>query len=185
MPQNFQYPFVTKVSQPSVEPLTLAEIKLFLRIDGNSEDTLLTSLLAAARISAEKYMRVSIINQQWKAVIQKSASGRFYLPYGPVNSIDSVTSSNKAGQSATVDSSFYHLEEGNRFIIFEPSVIAEKVEITYSSGYGADSTTIPESIKQGLLSQIAFMYENRHSDKMSEYSPLAEKFFDPHRSIYL
>ncbi len=37
------------ITPPAAEPLTLAQVKAHLRLDGNADDALLTSLIAAAR----------------------------------------------------------------------------------------------------------------------------------------
>ena len=40
---------------PSVEPITVTELKTFARIDGSDEDTLLSGFIAGARQACEKY----------------------------------------------------------------------------------------------------------------------------------
>ncbi|MCX7781931.1 MAG: head-tail connector protein [Negativicutes bacterium] len=42
------------------EPLTLTEIKDYLRIDGEKEDTLLTALLSAAISHSENYLQAPL-----------------------------------------------------------------------------------------------------------------------------
>jgi len=42
---------------PSAEPISLAEAKAHLRIDGNDEDALLASLIAAAGCSSSGHCR--------------------------------------------------------------------------------------------------------------------------------
>ena len=42
------------------EPVTLAEIKTYLRIDGGEEDTLLAALIPIAREHCENYLNASL-----------------------------------------------------------------------------------------------------------------------------
>ena len=45
------------------EPLTLAEIKEYLRIDGEEENSLLTALLSAAISHSENYLQAPLPNE--------------------------------------------------------------------------------------------------------------------------
>ncbi|MEQ1790660.1 MAG: head-tail connector protein, partial [Rickettsiales bacterium] len=57
-----------RISAPATEPITLAEAKLYLRVDSSSEDNLITDLIVAARMSAEAWLKNSLISQSWKLV---------------------------------------------------------------------------------------------------------------------
>lgn len=50
---------------PSQDPISLASLKTFLRIDGSSEDTLLTSILRAATKRLEKLTGKKFVDQTW------------------------------------------------------------------------------------------------------------------------
>ena len=53
------------ITPPSAEPISLTDMKLYLRIDGTTYDTLLTSLLAAARDYAQRRQRRAYLTQTW------------------------------------------------------------------------------------------------------------------------
>lgn len=59
------------VTAPATEPVTLTEVKAFLRIDNTNDDTLLTSLISVARTAAENYTRRAFISQTWKMYMDK------------------------------------------------------------------------------------------------------------------
>ncbi len=47
---------LVQASAPASEPVTLAEAKLYLRVDAATEDTLIGELITAARVAAEQYL---------------------------------------------------------------------------------------------------------------------------------
>jgi hypothetical protein len=51
---------------PLIEPVDLATVKLHLRIDTDDEDTLITSLIAAAREDCEAFQNRAYINQTYE-----------------------------------------------------------------------------------------------------------------------
>ena len=56
-------------SQPSTEPITLAQAKAHLRQDGTDDDALITNLIIAARTHAETVCRRAFVTQTWKLVL--------------------------------------------------------------------------------------------------------------------
>lgn len=55
------------ITDATVEPITLAQAKAYLRIDTSdtADDTLVSSLITAARRHAETYAKLSLITQTW------------------------------------------------------------------------------------------------------------------------
>jgi len=51
---------------PALEPVSLTEAKLHLRIDTTAEDVLISSLIKAARQYCENYQRRAYITQTWE-----------------------------------------------------------------------------------------------------------------------
>ena len=58
-------------SEPSQEPITLAELKAWLKITTDDEDTLLTGLIVAARSEIESYLRKKLITQELTMVLDQ------------------------------------------------------------------------------------------------------------------
>ena len=56
-------------SGPGVEPITLAEAKAHLRIDGSVEDTLILSLVITSRLHIEAALGLALITQGWSYFI--------------------------------------------------------------------------------------------------------------------
>ena len=53
------------VTAPASEPVTLAEVKAYLRIDTSDDDTMLTTFISVARELAENLLNKKLITQTW------------------------------------------------------------------------------------------------------------------------
>lgn len=154
-------PFLlTSAVAPSTEPLTLAETKLFLRVDGTEEDALITSQIIAAREAAEEYMQRSLITQTWKLVYDDYLSSQTQLFRGAVQSVTSVTIIARDGGTTLMNSVAYYLSADKTTLIFDATPVGHQVEILYVAGYGV-AVDVPVSIKQGMLLHVAALYDER------------------------
>ena len=59
-----KYNSVTRATGPAVEPLTVAEAKLHLRVDISDDDTYIGTLITAAREWVENYLDRTLITTQ-------------------------------------------------------------------------------------------------------------------------
>ena len=131
---------LTLLSGPAVEPLSTAEVKDHLRLDGTLEDAYLGALVTAARQACETYISRALITQTWKwtldqwpsqhgdggwwannwwdgvrdgAITQLSAAKRTLdLPRGPLQSVTSVTVLDDEGSETTLATSSYIVAPG-------------------------------------------------------------------------
>lgn len=55
-----------RIVEPSVEPVTLAEAKEWLRIDGTDEDSKITALVSSARETVERFLNRTLITTTWR-----------------------------------------------------------------------------------------------------------------------
>ena len=56
------------LNAPASEPVSLAEAKLFLRVEHDDDDDLIAALIAAARVQVEAQTRRALITQTWRLV---------------------------------------------------------------------------------------------------------------------
>lgn len=79
------------ITPPSAEPLTLAEVKAHLRLDGAEEDVLLLSLIRTARQFIERETGLCLITQSWRLYLDRwPRNGVIRLLRSPVQVIQSV-----------------------------------------------------------------------------------------------
>lgn len=102
-----------------------------------------------------------------------NASAReIFLPRGEIQSVTSVKVYDDSDVSATIASSNYFVSAYNQgsqgYLSFRKNFtlpiinrVKDGLEIEYVAGFGSSASDVPQGIKQGLLEQVAFMYENR------------------------
>lgn len=176
-PRPYQLALVTP---PATEPLTLAEAKLFLRVDGSTDDTLISSLITSARIAAEQYMKRSLIEQTWKLTYDDYVTTETRLLMMPIQSVTSVTIVARDDTATVVDESTYYLSANKEILIFDATPFGHKVEIVYVAGYG-DASDIPGPIKQGMLVHIAALYHQR--SQQMDIPEYGKALYAPYRII--
>ncbi len=132
------------------EPVDLATVKAWLKIDGTDDDTLLTSLIIACRQAIEAYTCCSLVAKDVVCKVWLDASclnDQFELPHGPVRSITTVTQ----GENTITD---YSKVDGQFVKVYGLSGL---YILSYEVGY----TTVPQALKTALLNEIAYRYQNR------------------------
>jgi uncharacterized phiE125 gp8 family phage protein len=156
---------------PLVEPVTLEEIKLFARIDGDTENSLLNSLIVSARILTENYLNRALIEQTITARMDYWPGDEVVLPRPPLLSVISIQTLDENDTASTYSSDNYFLDSYNepgKVIIkdgVEPPQNTERYQggfqIIYKAGYGDSAADVPETIKTCIKQLITQMYENR------------------------
>lgn len=173
-----------RITPPASEPVTLAEAKLYLRVDSNSEDSLISDLIVAARMSAESWLKSSLISQSWKLVYNDYLDSEVELPMSPVTSISSVTVVNRDTSTMTISANDYYLNAAKTKLLFDNYVSGFSIEITYNTGYGTASQ-IPTPIKYGILAHIAAMYDERGLPGQTNIPPQVSALYAPFRGVLL
>lgn len=74
---------------PAVEPVTLDEAKLHLKIDSAEDNALITALIITARDLAEKETKRAFISQTWH-MYKDDSPAEFELPKPPLQSLVSI-----------------------------------------------------------------------------------------------
>ncbi len=175
---------LARVNAPATEPLTLAETKLYLRIDGSEEDTLITELIASARQYAEDYLRRSLITQRWKLSFDDYAPDDAALPRGPVQGIVSVTAYARDDSATLIPPSSYYLNAAKDALLFDTTVYGHRIEIVYDTGFGLASA-VPSPVKYGMLAHIAALYEQRGDADYALLPRQAVALYAPFREVGL
>ncbi len=157
------------IAGPAVEPVALAEAKAFLRADGDAEDALVASLLAAAREALELATRRVFIAQTLRLRLDCWPKGRaVLLPLAPVLSVVAVRVMPASGPAAVLDAGLYRLEvaaDPPGLLVDpaapEPGLAAGGIEIDARYGFGVAAGDVPAPIRLAIQRLAAFWFEHR------------------------
>jgi len=183
---------------PAAEPIGLDEAKAHLRIDASDEDTLISSLIVAARMLVERSLGLALITQGWShyldAVPQR---GCVALPLGPVQAVGAVTLHDGDGGTTTVDADSYDTDPMSdpARLVLTSSVPSSGLrpfngfEIAFVAGYGDAASDVPQPIRQALLLLIAHWFERREPVELGPgpqgVPEIAAGLLQPYRRVRL
>lgn len=173
---------LVRVAAPANEPLTLAEAKLYLRVDHSSEDALITDFIISARMIAESWMKTSLLTQSWKLSCNDALPVRNYLPMGPVQSITSVMLTDRDGGTATISANGYYLNAAKNELMLDSAMAGFQFDIVYVTGYGY-ANAVPRPIRQGMLAHIAAMYDGRGDSPTASLPAQVVALYTPYREV--
>ena len=180
------------VDGPTVEPVSLAEAKLWLRIDTPDEDDLVRALIVAARLMVEAEIGQVLIGQNWRLVGDTWPKGDL-IPVR-VGRILAVTGG-RIYSAASVPTPL----TANLFTVFpnaEPPAILPLerpaagrpyagIEIDLRLGYGEAASDVPETIRLAIRRMVTLWYENRGEADDPQYGvpPQIRALLRPFRRI--
>lgn len=174
---------VTRETNPSEEPVTLAEAKLFLRVDHTSEDAAISQMIRSAREVAEQILNRSLITQRWLCSIYGTPAHCVSLLYGPVGSIISVTFHDDAGNISTADADSYSLRDPFT-LEFANYPSAKQTDILYEAGMAANANGLDAALKQNILQHVAYLYGFRSLDEAVRMHDIT-RLYAPFREVQL
>ena len=186
------------ITPPTVEPVSLAEAKLHLRVDFDDDDALIESLISAARVAAETLTGRQICTARWMRTLDGFSRSSLLLHRCPVQSVVEISYQDQLGQWQTVDPSIYVSDLtseparitpgfGNSWPITLPQIGV--VRVVFDAGYGTPSD-VPEGLKSWIKLRIGSLYA--HREEMSILSkgridplPFVDGLLDPYRVAFV
>lgn len=97
--------------EPALEPITLEDLKAFLRIDSSDEDALLNSLISEARSIVETQTKRALLRQTWVARYERiSCPNRVAIPRPPLQTFTSLEYLDEDEIWQTVDAADYRID---------------------------------------------------------------------------
>lgn len=155
------------------EPVTLAQAKEYARIDGSSEDSLITSLITMARTHCESYIGKCIVLKT-VTITSFTYPYQFQMPYGPLTNELNVTKCVTLDQNGVETPLNYQVNAGLFPKLF---ILGGAQSYKFKLVYIAGMTTVPEDIKLAIKMMVNTLYERREdfSDLQAIESPLGVK----------
>ena len=157
------------------EILSVQEVKDYVRIDTSADDALISGMISQARIWCENYISRDIVAKTRTYYVPET-TGIFDIPFGPIDSIDSVTIDGTAFTGYTM------LGLDNETIDLDGP--AEKVKINYTTS-GLNDNLLHQAIKQLAVT----LYENRsdfEEGKIGSIVPTSTKMLlNDHKNMFI
>lgn len=170
-------PTVSLVTAPASEPVTAAEARSYMRVDASTEDTLIESLITAARETVEHVTGRALLTQTWRVNLREwpvededTEEASIILPRTPVASVTSLKyyAEGEVAQT-TVSSSNYQAflyATPARLILSEDYDLPDladrpdAVEVVFVAG-ATTSAAVPRTLRTAVLLVVAHLFENR------------------------
>ncbi|MBB4041409.1 putative phiE125 gp8 family phage protein [Microvirga flocculans] len=158
------------ISGPAVEPVTLAEMKAYLRVDDDdgAQDDLISGLIKAARLMVEAASRRILVEQRWRVVLDAwPANGTILLPLSPLIAVDRITVADAAGTAAEIPPGTFEsdtLSDPPRLAVSgapQPGKVRHGIAIELRAGFGATAEAVPASLRLAIRILVAHWFENR------------------------
>lgn len=181
---------VILISQPEEEPLSLADAKLFLRVDHDADDALIEGLIRAARRHVEATTGRRLVTQIWRLVLDAwPPDGVIRLPVTPVSGIAAARLRAPDGGETALDVSDFVLDESSArlYVPQRPAVLRPfaGIEADLVAGYGA-AADVPPVFVQAVRLLVGHWYEHRAEAVTRASVPLAAAaLMAPERALRL
>ncbi len=170
-----RYRSLRTVTQPVVEPVSLAEAKSHCRIDSDADDFYIVSLITAAREWVETYMDEALIHQQLVMRLD-GFPAEIELPRPPMATSGTATAvsvtftSDESGATAALSSSTYRVDRDTKPGIIRntyggawPGHLTDynSITVTWWAGRGDSGASVPRGVRNAILMLVGHFYEKR------------------------
>ncbi|HVQ09365.1 MAG TPA: phage head-tail connector protein [Allosphingosinicella sp.] len=154
-------------------PISLAELKAFLRVTVSDEDALLAGLARGAADLCEAFTGRALIERAVEEVL--TASARWTrLGAAPVRSIEGVAALAGDGEASPLAAGAFATDvdaAGDGWVRVTDAAGAKKVLVSYRAGMAADPNGLPEALRHGIVRLAAHLYS--HRDEAEQAGPPA------------
>ena len=166
---------LTLVTGPTLEPVTLEEVKDHIRISTTvsaTEDTLLLSFIEVARGYCEKYQGRAYLDQTWDLVFDDWPNGNIIdIPLPPLQTVSYVYYYGTGGTANTMTASTYIVDSNS-----EPGRVSlgygevwpsetlrpiNGVKVRFICGEGSVASAVSSGVKEAIKLIVGDLYEHR------------------------
>lgn len=157
------------VTAPETEPVTLTEVKNYLRVDIAEDDELLSGHIETARPILEERTGRALVTQTWRQILGAwPGDDTIELCRSPAQSVTSVLYYSTDDTENTLSSNDYSLDadaEPGRIVLnygdnwptttLRPN---KPIKVTFIAGYGDAATAVPEPLRRAIMMQVSLLY---------------------------
>jgi uncharacterized phiE125 gp8 family phage protein len=164
--------FYTITVPPAELPVTLAEVKTYLRVTNSAEDGILSGLIQAVVNELENYTGRFFISRTVMGEYDRLEWSKFErfsfaeLRRSPLGAVTSVSVIEDGGTTDVTTDTELKDTAGYARVLFPEMLPTPKIneprplQIVFTAGYG-DATAVPEEIKTAIKMGVNFYFRNR------------------------
>lgn len=182
-----------RVEELGVEPVSLAEMRLYLRLDPDrtDEDDLVAALIVAARQAVEAESRRLLRPARFRLTLTAwPAGGVLPLPLSPLVSVAAAHLVDEAGTLAPIEPGMVRpgpvpWDAPCLLVALQVPLLTRKAAlIELVAGCGGDGPPVPAPLAQAIRIRVADAFENR-GDAVPHLPSAASALIAPYRLMRL
>jgi uncharacterized phiE125 gp8 family phage protein len=154
-----------RLDAPTSEPVTLAQVKSFLRIEHTAEDSLLQTLIIAARETAENMLNRSFLPQSFVCKALHSFPSEIKLLFPPVTVLTSLKRYNDVGEATDLPLALLTLAADGETLRTNAQIDGVRIELTYQAAWAPNAAALPAALQMALLQHVAQLYSLRAPER--------------------
>lgn len=161
---------LSMLAGPELEPISVAEAKLYLRVDHDAENDVIAALITTARLHVERVTRRAIMQQTWRLYADDlSKNNMLEIGIGPVREVIQALCYDQDGDPFVIAPEDYIVDVSSvparikfhfRSKPDRPRLL-NGYEIDFIAGFGSTTLDIPADLRQAVIMLVAHWYENR------------------------
>ena len=179
---------LVRITQPTVEPVSLGEAKVQARVDTEADDAYIQSLIAVARQYVEDILDITILTTVWESSYDLFPVWAIVLPRPMLQSANiTVTYRLGDGATSTKSSAAGDFQVDTRTVpgrIYPnwsdtwPGVRGDEnsVVVNYTAGFGPDGSSVPPVYKHLIMMLVAHWYDSRQIVAPGNYGTIPKTF---------
>ncbi len=180
---------VIDLTSPVIEPVSLTQAKLFLRVDHEDENDLILNMITSARLQIENYCGVSLITRQRRVSFDIMRPKDIVINHYPLREVNTVRLIDESGEDTilTADQYSVNLRARPAYLHVEtPYNIAtnQSLSVDFIAGYGPSESDVPAPFTQAILLLTAQLYE-RGNMPPTDIPLMVQALLMPYRGLRL
>ncbi|WP_229954429.1 head-tail connector protein [Parasphingorhabdus litoris] len=172
---------------PALPAELIQDVKHFLRIDHGEDDGAITQFTQNAAHLCENFIGQLLIA---RTVCERIPARKEWqkLKRRPVQAITLVEAVASNGVRIPLPASDYAIDidaDGTGWVKLHPATDATRIAVTYEAGLAVDWTTIPMTLRQGVVRLAGYLYTHRDGVDAGRPPSAVTALWRPHRRMRL
>ncbi|MEY4270438.1 MAG: hypothetical protein RLZZ58_1654 [Pseudomonadota bacterium] len=146
-------------------PVTMGEVKAWLRMAASHDDATLAGLIRTAAATCEAYTGLALLRRTVTEPLP-ARTGWQLLSQHLVMAIDDVVLLAADGSMVNLPVEDYTIDidvNGNGWVRVDDCGGAARIRVTYQAGMGDTPNALPEALRQGIIRLVEYLYQARET----------------------